>query len=171
MRCSRCGFVKENSFNSRRFIAEICPKNNFMLCSYCLELTTLVWERIDTLSKTDGWGQPRCIDGKLIILFSELQKILDEPVYIHKAYEEEGHVENSFHYSGQAIDFHVGTQPVHSLLKVWKILNEWWNGGLGVYPCWNEPGFHIDMGPKKRWQKNKEGVYTCMLKSSFLQAA
>ena len=93
------------------------------------------------------------------MLLQEARDIMGQPFYIYCAYEETGHAPNSFHYTGQAVDFHVGEKPKETLLETWKKLNAWWPGGLGVYPHWNQPGFHLDIGPRRRWIKTKEGFY------------
>lgn len=100
----------------------------------------------------------------------ELVKILDElqtvilythKLSIHCLWEKGGHVSNSTHYRGIAADFHIEPKPknmreymLHVAL-VQRFIEQ--RGiddkcGFGVYPDWNNKGFHLDLrGKKARW--------------------
>ena len=80
-------------------------------------------------------------------------------IVIHCLYESSGHVTNSRHYRGEACDFHL--KPIEKMLYVDQIelinealerLNQSEKVGLGIYPTWNNKGFHLDVrGFKSRW--------------------
>jgi hypothetical protein len=69
------------------------------------------------------------------------------PIHIHVCWANEGHASNSYHYSGQAVDFHfsAGLLPLEELLLILSIPEV---GGIGYYPEWHpRPGWHIDRRP------------------------
>ena len=67
------------------------------------------------------------------------------PIYIHECWAPDGHSPRSYHYTGQAVDFHFG--PGLSYLEELLLLvkfNQF--GGIGFYPKWKpRPGWHVDM--------------------------
>lgn len=86
---------------------------------------------------------------------------------IHCSYEKSGHSTNSWHYKGYATDFHFITDvPLQrqylTLLKALDNLNLSDFCALGVYPEWNNKGFHLDSrGSKVRWvQKGGKYIYS-----------
>lgn len=73
------------------------------------------------------------------------------------------------HSKGRALDFH--TNPVGMLLEHTQRLISALTGNyrLGVYPYWNNPGFHIDNHSNTRyWIRDKSGIYTYYSKSKDL---
>ena len=152
MGCSRCGAVYGTQV-----------QKTIVLCIDCFNASHSVWERskLKDFNRKENWGDSSVIDPWLLILLQEIRTIIGQPFHIHCAYEEDGHAPNSFHYFGQAVDFHVGVDPKDNLLSTWKQLNIWWPGGIGVYPHWNKPGFHLDIGTKRRWWRNRLGTYAC----------
>lgn len=62
------------------------------------------------------------------------------------------HCYNSFHYKGLAVDMHFEkggevVQPASVFLHTIKN----WRGGIGIYTCWHQKGFHLDTGPVRTW--------------------
>jgi hypothetical protein len=54
-----------------------------------------------------------------------------------------GHVSDSQHYLGRAVDFHATGVP---LVDAWLIAERIPSfKGIGVYPDWNSPGLHCDV--------------------------
>lgn len=157
MVCSRCGFENNPSLPVRP-ILNICEENNFRLCSGCLDFSVLSFERIKDFSKNE-LGEWQYIDGKLLLFLQEIRTEIKKPFFIHCTYQKCGHAKNSFHYHGQAVDLHIGENPKEILLETWKKLDSFWLGGIGVYPHWNNPGFHLDVGTKRRWWQNRLGNY------------
>lgn len=85
----------------------------------------------------------------------------DWPIIIHCCYEMSGHSQNSYHYKGLATDFHFKTDEdlkiqYWALQEALLILNLEKFCGLGLYPDWNNPGFHFDSrGYRIRWIYDK----------------
>jgi uncharacterized protein YcbK (DUF882 family) len=80
---------------------------------------------------------------------------------IHCGYENGGHASGSRHYTGDAVDFHINgmnfSEAMDSLLKALHETDFFGKKaaeyvGLGIYPDWNTPGFHLDIrGYSARW--------------------
>jgi len=110
------------------------------------------------LDKVQWWHIKHLFEIRLDLM----QTGNDWPMIIHCCYEKTGHSKNSFHYQGCATDFHFQTnQEFEEQYKKLKItlqsLNLWNFVGLGVYPGWNNPGFHLDgRGWSLRWIKTNE---------------
>ena len=109
----------------------------------------------------NSWGDPEKISVFLLwvlwLIRSEIRKLdPSATITIHCAYETEGHVGKT-HPLGIAADWHVNTIiPYHELIgHVIDILHKYQLTnfvGLGIYPCWNQKGFHLDVrGFKASW--------------------
>lgn len=78
-------------------------------------------------------------------------------ISIHCLWEASGHVANSRHYQGIACDFHIVSnlgyfREIETLEKILDAMKVSHAVGLGLYPEWNNQGFHIDTrGEKGRW--------------------
>ena len=77
-----------------------------------------------------------------------------------------GHEDRSYHLVKNgcgAADFHFITEA--SLREQFYLVTKTGFGGMGIYYDWNNPGFHVDIRPKKetqRW-KRENGQYTYLL--------
>jgi hypothetical protein len=88
------------------------------------------------------------------------------PMIIHCCYEKDGHSTNSCHYKGTATDFHFDrVKDIDIRTQLEWLISGMINCGLdqfmsvGIYPQWNNPGFHLDSrGEALRWVKIN-GVY------------
>ena len=90
----------------------------------------------------------------------ELRNELRAPMVVHVGFSRSGHAADSYHYKGLALDFHVPNAAPRHILSVIDALGHF--GGVGFYPWWNNPGFHIDHRPfdkYQRWLSPKEGLY------------
>ena len=74
------------------------------------------------------------------------------------------HCTNSYHYQGLAVDFHFQTpNGSFTFREQAKYLQQYLvamqldiSTGLGLYPEWHSPGFHLDVrGKKARWLRRK----------------
>jgi uncharacterized protein YcbK (DUF882 family) len=75
---------------------------------------------------------------------------------IHEGYATDGHSDKSQHYEGNAVDFHADNITLEEayvkLCKILDLLQLTDRVGLGLYPDWNSPGFHLDLrGSRARW--------------------
>ena len=102
----------------------------------------------------EKWGEYWQIKVPLVYWLDKLREHVGKPVIIHNAYSTDGHAENSYHYRGLAVDFHVkGMSPVELFFQILKFPFQ----GVGLYR-W---GCHTDLrssGIKKLWRR-KNGVY------------
>ena len=119
----------------------------------------MIWKILEPyFSKNENWGNPEKLNGFLLLLLYQIRLEVSNKIIIHNAYAENGHTKNSQHYIGNAVDFHVqgiqfgeAIRLVHKTLKGLQIENK---VGLGIYPQWVNPGFHLDVrGYKARWSK------------------
>ena len=102
------------------------------------------------------------MNGLLLLLMSAVRaefRRLDPTcrIIIHAGYATSGHSDGSQHYQGNAADFHIETSiPYHvqidRMLNILMRLQVADRVGLGIYPDWNNPGFHLDVrGRRARW--------------------
>ena len=115
----------------------------------------------------EAWGDPERVEWHHIHMLYQIRVQLiklgcDWPIIIHCSYELTGHSDDSYHHrNGRscASDWHFDTDaPFAEQIKMQKYalldlrLTEY--VGLGIYPEWNSPGFHVDSrGHKSRWVK------------------
>lgn len=124
----------------------------------------MIWDHLKYFTKEErnyrglpAWGDPGSVNGYILLLLDAIRGWTDWPVIIHCAYETSSHTENSYHYKGWAVDFHFKTEipysvQVHTLAQILEELQVSDVVGLGIYPEWNNKGFHLDCrGYKARW--------------------
>lgn len=117
-----------------------------------------IWSVIKAhFHKGEKWGDPDEVDPILLMVLFMLRREIGKPFSIHNAYDPPGtHSDKSYHYIGEAVDFHIiGLTLLEASATIEKVLKElklWDKVGLGIYPDWNKPGFHLDIrGYKARW--------------------
>ena len=71
------------------------------------------------------------------------------------------HVQNSLHYVGRAVDAYIRNFP---LWDFFLAASRFSFTGIGVYPYWNTPGLHLEIGeeagkPRKYWWRDQVGNY------------
>jgi hypothetical protein len=109
-------------------------------------------------SPREAWGDPQKINGLLLLAIYALRLILQIAIVIHCAVETSGHAQKGQHPEGNAVDFHLvsSTLPFYEQIlmveKALKGLQIWDRIGIGIYPAWNTPGFHLDVrGKHAEW--------------------
>lgn len=111
--------------------------------------------------RTEGWGVPTEMCADLVFALDNLRHIAGKPIIVHCGYETTGHEENSYHYRGMAVDFHIVDTPILQQLFLATLIPEF--GGIGVYPYWNHRGLHCDIRPRdystKMWMRKKDKTY------------
>ena len=117
--------------------------------------------------KTKGWYDKVdfwALDFRLIQRLKDLNNVLapGEDICIHCGVEGK-HSPTGFHPKGMAVDLHFEAsgllvQPEAMLF----LLIKRWEGGIGIYTHWNNPGFHLDIGPIRTWWKKDDSgqIYT-----------
>ena len=104
--------------------------------------------------KVDFWA----LNYKLIEQLRGLNDKIepDTVICVHCGVEGK-HSPGGFHPAGMAVDMHFEKnglllQPEAMLFMLIKN----WQGGIGIYTVWNNPGYHLDIGPVRTWWK-KDG--------------
>ena len=115
-----------------------------------------LWTQTRYFKRSEAWGDPSKMNGGLILSLDLIRHYFDVPFVVHCGYEVDGHSKDSQHYLGNAVDFHVKhmsfRDSCRKLIQTVKYLQLSNFIGLGFYPEWNNPGFHIDLrGFKARW--------------------
>ena len=128
----------------------------------------MIWDSLKYFTKNEKWGDPDKMNPALLLLLDRLRETIGKPFVIHCGYESDGHSTASQHYKGNAVDFHIEGLPLteanrlllaalHTIQIAGRQAHE--VCGLGIYPDWNNPGFHLDVrGYSARWGAvKKEG--------------
>jgi uncharacterized protein YcbK (DUF882 family) len=105
----------------------------------------MCWDSLRYFQKAEFKEDPRRVDKRLVLLMDSIRHKAGVPIVIHEAWASSGHAPKSYHYTGQAVDFHfIGLD----YWTQWGILSSCREiGGLGFYPDWNNPGWHLDLRP------------------------
>lgn len=124
-------------------------------------MTDEQWKQIKHFSPKEQWGDPYKMSFDLLKRLDALRKFVNQEIIIHCGYATDGHSENSQHYFGKAVDFHIKRM---SLIDQYLAAERFMFTGLGLYPDWNHPGLHCDVRFKNyeesqdRWAK-LNGIY------------
>ena len=120
------------------------------------------WTWIDHFTRHENWGDADLIDARLVLGLDQIRKYVGKKIVIHCGYEMRPQFSWHSHY--RAVDVHIDGMHVVDQFLVFSrfgIIN-----GIGVYPCWNSPGCHIDTRPtdkkfdfNSRWICFKSGEY------------
>lgn len=127
-----------------------------------------IWDAIDPdeyggFTPSENWGDHNKICGLLLMALFIIRRESGWPIIIHNAYKTQGHSKNSQHYKAKASDWHFKTdvpfkEQVETVLDILDKYQLSDSMGVGIYPFWNNPGFHTDSrGSKARWSYNKHG--------------
>ncbi|SLM27824.1 hypothetical protein MTBBW1_1140014 [Desulfamplus magnetovallimortis] len=98
--------------------------------------------------KSEFVKDPDKLHPLLMPLMDELRSLGGVPIHIHVAWDSSGHSKQSYHYKGMAVDFHFGKlqdqvlTPVQQFASI-RSIPEF--TGIGFYPWWNNPGWHLDL--------------------------
>lgn len=132
--------------------------------------STIKWFR------PEEFKHPEKLDASLVYLLDYLRDQMGAPFVSHCDYDRKGHGSSSQHYYGRADDGHfIGVSYPLAVDKIVNIVEnttvgmvramhpEFFPGadedrkignliGMGIYPQWNNPGFHFDTrGERARW--------------------
>jgi hypothetical protein len=116
------------------------------------------WGYIKHFSPRESWGAPDRMNGLLILLLDAVRDLWGDAQFdIHCGFEAGGHAKDSYHKTGAAVDYHIESslpflKQIERLEAILKELQVFDKVGLGIYPDWNNPGFHLDVrGSFSRW--------------------
>ena len=124
------------------------------------------WDLIEHLEPTE-FKFPGELEPDLVVSLDRFRDFTGLPFIIHEDYATSGHATNSYHYRGEAIDGHFITKEISFSFLVAKILGVMAQTsaihkirGIGIYPNWNNPGFHFDIRSDwKIWTQDRSGQY------------
>jgi endonuclease YncB( thermonuclease family) len=113
-------------------------------------------ESLKYYKKTEKWEHMNGLTTEMKDTLNKLREEIGLPFNINCGYATNGHSPESYHYKGMAVDFYIketgfadAYKRVVGALSALGIANK---VGLGVYPDWNHPGFHLDVrGRHARW--------------------
>ena len=123
-----------------------------------------IWAKVRHFKRNENWGgfPPRdtpearergaeVISGELLLEADRLREVIGTPILVTCAVDTEGHVKNSYHYKGLAMDV-VMPELKMSDLDIILIVKDMKFRGIGYYPFWQWKGkmvggFHLDMRP------------------------
>ena len=81
-------------------------------------------------------------------------------IFINVAWDDSGHSKRSYHYKGEAIDFHFEPNKLTLPEQFSCICAVRDFRGIGFYPWWNSPGWHIDTRASSLfWLSPEKGKY------------
>jgi uncharacterized protein YcbK (DUF882 family) len=127
-----------------------------------MSMSTVDWSRVRHFDRAEWVTDPDRVDARLVYLVDELREVVGQPIHIHVAWEEGGHVADSAHYAGRAVDLHMEGL---TLAEQWLAAERFLFHGIGLYPYWNYPGLHLDTASEsgawagRRWWRDRKGAY------------
>ncbi len=98
---------------------------------------------------------PRLVDPGLVLDMDVICSEAGVKFCVHEAYATSGHADDSYHYRGLAVDGHFA--PGLTPAQQFRLLYLRGFGGVGWYPGWNNPGWHVDKRPGARVFWFREG--------------
>ena len=118
----------------------------------------MIWKLLKHFNKDENWGNPAKMNFLTLLTIDRIRDLFERRQYfiVHCGFDTQGHTENSYHYKAKAIDFHIMNidymKAIRDLELALKNLGISDLIGLGLYPQWEHPGFHIDTrGFYARW--------------------
>jgi len=111
------------------------------------------WNKIKYFKKHEWSKYPEQANPRLIELLDNLRGLSGSKIKINVCWDDTGHNHNSYHYSGNAVDFvfkgNLSFLEQYAHISMFPELR-----GVGFYPDWNTPGWHVDLRPGfLRWVK------------------
>lgn len=119
----------------------------------------MIWPQLLHFHSDENWGDADKMDVRLLWNLDKVRDDLARRIIINCGYSHAGHAAKSFHKFGMAVDLYVENTQRDELLNLYFHFLTIWRGGVGVYPFWNKPGFHLDIGPSRSWVRDKDGKY------------
>ncbi len=117
-----------------------------------------IWQLVaPQINPADKWGNPREIDPLLLIVFWIVIVESGWAAVVHSGFRAPETGRASQHHKGRAVDYHFASnRPLPIQIDIMLLILDRWGlndkVGLGIYPTWATPGFHLDIrGEKARW--------------------
>jgi len=119
------------------------------------------WRLVRHFKAAEFGHDPARADAGLVMLLDQMRSVGKAPVNIHVCWSDsDDHKPLSLHRVGAAVDFHFGTGLTY--LEQMVLVLSFPFGGIGFYPDWKNPGWHVDVRgacPKILWSRSKNGDY------------
>jgi len=112
-------------------------------------LTKKEWETTKHFTVNENFGDPFKMDYSLLKRLDALREFVDKPITILCGYATSGHVKNSQHYFGKAVDCYCEDL---SLLDFYLAAERFSFNGIGIYPSWAHKGLHLDVRELRKYQ-------------------
>ena len=130
------------------------------------KMTQKDWDVVRGFTINEKWGDPFMMEKDLLVKLESFRAYVKKPIVIHCGYELSGHSSASQHGLGTACDLHVTGM---SLLDQFLAAELFGFNGIGVYPCWNNKGLHLDIRADKitRWWRNDKELYLPLTSQAF----
>lgn len=120
----------------------------------------MIWNILDYFYQSEAWGDHTKMNPIILFVMDKIRGMLPHGcrIKIHCGFADSGHSRKSEHYKGNAVDFHVvglTFLDAETLLMTYLHRKGLVNFvGVGLYPDWSNPGFHIDCrGSRASWGK------------------
>lgn len=121
------------------------------------------WEHaiLGGFCKKEKWGDPFKMSKELIFKLIKLRSMLivkypQIKIIIHCGYEYRD--TGGYHPKGMAVDIHASGINLIDFYLIAEKSDLF--GGIGIYPKWNNPGLHLDIGTSgRRWTCFEKGIY------------
>jgi len=148
-----------------------------------------IFDRLKYFTRTEGrtppnsaWGNPDNMAGTILMILDNIRDLTEWPMVINygtngkhtpgsrhcmfgKSDAADWHFVNPVSIDGTPIDFYRQVVTVNSILEDLQVSNF---VGLGIYPDWKKPGFHLDArGFKARWGARYTDVNGIMVQKYF----
>lgn len=104
-----------------------------------------LWLQLDHFERWEWKYDPDKASPELVLIMDRLREYAGVPVHIHVCWAQDGHAPQSYHYTGQAVDFRFGDglRPMEEFAAICAMPELM---GIGYYPLWGpRPGWHVDI--------------------------
>lgn len=110
------------------------------------------WDNIQHFEPKEWQKDPGKASPVLVYAVDNARHMAGVPIIIHACWDDSGHSEQSYHYTGQAVDFHF--EPGLTKLQEFSALAAQPEiGAIGYYPEWQpRPGWHVDV---RNWNSGR----------------
>ncbi len=119
------------------------------------------WQLVKYFEAQEFSPSPHMMEQSIVFLIDTIRDLYCSPINITSAWSPgTGHSATSQHYVGKAVDFWIEGIPFKDAVGLMEDflsapprgIGEWDKVGLGIYPHWLHPGFHLDTrGAMARW--------------------
>jgi len=85
------------------------------------------------------------MDSDFLNILDAFREYVGKPIILHSDWRSN----SDRHITGKAVDMHIVGMNCLDQLLIAERFGRF--KGIGIYPCWNNPGLHIDIAREGRW--------------------